>query len=290
MNTNSSIPNARHSLSTRFAALFGRLSAADEVAFVPFLNLCDPDAETSEALLLWLAESGADAFELGIPFSDPTADGPVLEESAHRALDAGATRAKCFDIIRRVRERHPELPISLMVYINLVAAAGLENFFERAQVAGVDAVLIPDLPISMRLAEPEWDRAARGAGIHLAAIASPNAGDDVLHAVAERSRAYVYLLSRAGITGVDQAAGHASPDAVEVLKAAHAAPMLLGFGVSRPEHVEEARRVGAAGVIVGSAFGRIIAEHLDNREAMLERAADYARTMKAACRTQAASN
>ena len=141
--------------SDRFAARFAVLAQKKEGAFVPFVNLCDPTPEISSQILEALAAGGADALELGIPFSDPCADGPVIEASAQRALAAGSTTAKCLGIIKAFRAKHPDIPVSLMLYVNLVTAPGVENFFAAAKDAGVDAVLIPDVPISMREAEPE---------------------------------------------------------------------------------------------------------------------------------------
>ena len=148
-------------MTERFENLFARLAQRREGAFVPFVNLCDPDPETSLAVLETLVASGADALELGIPFSDPCADGPVVEASADRALANGATPARCLDVLRRFRTAHPETPVCLMLYINLVATPGVRRFMQAAADAGADAVLIPDLPTSMREAEPEWDEAAR---------------------------------------------------------------------------------------------------------------------------------
>ena len=156
--------------SDRFAARFAVLAQKKEGAFVPFVNLCDPTPEISSQILEALAAGGADALELGIPFSDPCADGPVIEASAQRALAAGSTTAKCLGIIKAFRAKHPDIPVSLMLYVNLVTAPGVENFFAAAKDAGVDAVLIPDVPISMREAEPEWDAAAKAHGIHLPGV------------------------------------------------------------------------------------------------------------------------
>ena len=202
----------------RFARLVSRLSAKGELAFVPFVNLCDPTPAISAEILDALALSGADALELGIPFSDPTADGPVLEESAHRALEAGSTVEKCFELMKNFRKKHPGIPMSIMAYVNLAAAKGPEDFFARAAAAGADAVLLPDVPISMRVAEPLWDEAAAKAGIDMPAIAPPNASNEVLAEVAKRSGSYTYLLSRAGITGADRCAGQSSPHSNEVLR------------------------------------------------------------------------
>ena len=116
-------------MTDRFSRLFDALNARREGAFVPFVNLCDPDEETSLAILNTLADAGADALELGIPFSDPSADGPVIELSAQRALANGATPARCLAVLKRFRETHPDIPVSLMLYINLVYAPGMETFF-----------------------------------------------------------------------------------------------------------------------------------------------------------------
>ena len=197
----------RDAMTERFENLFARLAQRREGAFVPFVNLCDPDPGTSLAVLETLVASGADALELGIPFSDPCADGPVVEASADRALANGATPARCLDVLRRFRTAHPETPVCLMLYINLVAAPDVRRFMQAAADAGADAVLIPDLPTSMREAEPEWDEAAREAGLHLVAIVPPNASDERVARIAGLTSGYTYLLSRVGITGTDHASG-----------------------------------------------------------------------------------
>lgn len=271
-------------MTDRFSARFGALAARKEGAFVPFVNLCDPDEETSLAILNALAEAGADALELGIPFSDPSADGPVIELSAQRALKNGATPKKCLAVLKRFRAAHPDMPVSIMLYINLVCAPGIEAFFRAAAEAGADAVLIPDLPVSMRLAEPQWDQAAKDAGIALVAIVPPNASDEAVKAIAHLTDGYTYLLSRAGITGTDKASGTPVHRIIEILRREGAPAPLLGFGVSKPEHVKAALAAGAAGVIVGSAIVQRINEGLDDRAAMLEGIKAYARSMKAAAR------
>ncbi|MDO5531325.1 tryptophan synthase subunit alpha [Sutterella sp.] len=268
----------------RFAALFERLAARNEGAFVPFMNLCDPDPETSADVLEAIIAGGADALELGIPFSDPCADGPVIELSAQRALAAGSTTAKCFAIVKGIRERHPDLPISLMLYVNLTIARGLGNFFRAAAEAGVDAVLIPDVPISMRELEPEWDGEAEKAGIKLIAIVPPNSSPEIIDAVAKRSKGYVYLLSRVGITGTDRAAEMPSIREIELLKASNSAPTLLGFGISRPEQVRAAIASGASGAIAGSAVTKIVAANLNDKPKMLAELTAFIAEMKAATR------
>ena len=267
----------------RLARLFDGLRKKGEGAFVPFVNLCDPDAATSEAVIEALIAGGADALELGIPFSDPCADGPVIQASAVRALVAGATTAGCFEVLGRIRAKHPDIPVGLLVYINLVTAPGVEVFFKKAAEAGADAVLIADLPIAMREAEPEWDRAAQAAGLHLIAIAPPELDDARAETIAERSTGYVYLLGRAGITGTDKK-GHLSQSVVKKLRDRKAAPLLLGFGISTPEDVTAAVAGGADGVIAGSAVVQIVNRYLGDVPAMTRELTDYVRRMKAATR------
>ncbi len=188
----------------------------------------------------------------------------------------------CVKVRKNFRKKHPGIPMSIMAYVNLAAAKGPEDFFARAAAAGADAVLLPDVPISMRVAEPLWDEAAAKAGIDMPAIAPPNASDEVLSEVAKRSGSYTYLLSRAGITGADRSAGQSSPHSIEVLRLSGAAPMLLGFGVSGPKHVAQARAMGASGVIVGLAIGKIIEDNLAEKTKLLDSLKAYAAGMKAA--------
>ena len=139
-------------MTDRFADTFARLSQERNGAFVPFVNLCDPDEATSLRILKTLVAAGADALELGIPFSDPSADGPVIVASADRAIRNGATTEKCLKVIEAFRAENKTTPVSVMLYANLVFAPGVAAFFERAAKACVDAVLIPDLPLVMRKA------------------------------------------------------------------------------------------------------------------------------------------
>ena len=232
----------------RFERLFAALKAKNEGAFVPFVNLYDPNEDLSLEILETLIAAGADALELGIPFSDPSADGPV----------------------------------SIMLYANLVYAPGQEKFFAVCEEAGVDVVLIPDLPVEMREMDQSFDMAAANHGIGLVSIAPPNARPEQLALIAHVSKGYVYLLSRPGITGENNPAHKPAEAVIEGLEKAGAAPGLLGFGVSKPEHVRAALASGAAGVIVGSAIVRIINEHFEEPEVMKEKITEYVRGMKAA--------
>ncbi|WP_341501350.1 tryptophan synthase subunit alpha [Gallaecimonas sp. GXIMD4217] len=235
---------------SRYSPLFDRLAADKHGAFVPFLMLGDPDLASSFELICEMVEAGADALELGIPFSDPVADGPTIQEAAIRALAAGTTPAKALGLVARVRERYPELPMGLLVYANLVHAAGLDAFYGRCAEAGVDSVLVADVPL--REAAP-FIEAARANAVAPVLIAPPNASDDTLRQVAKQSQGYVYLVSRAGVTGTESRAGSSLSPLVQKLKDYGAPPVLLGFGIASPADVQAALAQGVDGAISGSA-------------------------------------
>lgn len=237
----------------RYRALFERLRAgpAPRGALVPFVVLGDPDLETSLEVIRALLRGGADALELGLPFSDPVADGPVIQAAAVRALAAGAAPARCWELLARVRAEAPDVPLGLLVYANLVVGPGLERFYRRAAEAGVDSVLVADVPT---LEAAPFVAAARARGVAPVLIAPSNASDARLDAIARDAEAYVYVVTRKGVTGADRELDLRDAQALLArLRARAAAPALLGFGISRPEHVRAALAAGAAGAISGSA-------------------------------------
>ena len=244
---------------SRYFRMFSRLRAAGEGAFVPFVMLGDPTPELSEEVVEALIDGGADALELGAPFSDPVADGPTIQRAHIRALEAGADFAACLGVISRVRERHAELPIGMLVYGNVPFAVGVGEFYCRCADAGVDSVLLPDVPVRE---SPAFSSAARAAGIDAVYIAPPSSTARTLDAVAASSRGYVYAVSRAGVTGAEQASSTVGlAESVARLRAAAAAPVMLGFGISRPEQVAAAIAAGADGAICGSATVAIVEGH-----------------------------
>jgi tryptophan synthase alpha chain len=274
-----------------YAAMFARLGAGGEGAFVPFAVLGDPDPPTSLEIVRSLADSGADALELGFPFSDPIADGPAIQAADLRALSSGTRSEDGWRIIATVREAFPEMPIGLLVYANLVIHAGAETFYARAAEAGVDSVLVADLPL---LESEPFERVAAGCGIAPVLIAPPNASDERLRAVASRSRGYVYVTSRPGVTGAEKTSLRC--DAGDVIRRLAeidlrgTPPPLLGFGIGRPEHVRQALAMGAAGAISGSAIATRIERHLGgdgrqvDRPEMLDQVRAFVRSMKESTR------
>lgn len=263
----------------RYQAQFDRLAEKKEGAFVPFVTIGDPNPEQSLKIIETLVESGADALELGIPFSDPLADGPTIQGATIRALESGTTPAVCFELLAKIRAKYPEMPIGLLMYANLVFASGIENFYRRCAEAGVDSVLIADVPVKE---SEEFRIAAEKFGIHPIFIAPPNADEATLRTVSEYSGGYTYLLSRAGVTGAETKAGMPVGHLLESLKAHNAPPALLGFGISEPAQVKEAIEAGAAGAISGSAVVKVIENNLDNHDEMLTQMAQFIRSMKAA--------
>ena len=231
---------------SRYAEMFDRLNG--EGAFGAFLMLGDPDLETSARLLDAAVEGGADMVEVGIPFSDPIADGPVIQAAAKRALDAGVRVEHCFDLIAGFRERHPNVPVGILTYANLVVARA--GFMRDAAEAGADSLLIADVPA---LEAERFTQEMRQAGIEPVLIAAANTPEPTLKRVAGLSRAYTYCVSRAGITGT-HAGGQFDVGLVERVRQAGAPPPVFGFGISAPEHVRAALDAGAAGVICGSAI------------------------------------
>ena len=233
---------------SRYQAMFERLAAREEGAFGAFLILGDPDLQTSARLLDALVEGSADMIEVGIPFSDPVADGPVIQAAAQRALAAGVKVSDCFDLLAEFRRRHPDLPVGVLTYANIVVAR--PGFMRDAAEAGVDSLLIADVP-SLE-AEP-FTRAMEQAGVEAVLIAAANTPDTALQRIVGLSKAYTYCVSRAGITGT-HAGGQFDSQLIRRLEAAGAPSPVFGFGISRPEHVRAALSAGAKGVMCGSAI------------------------------------
>ena len=231
---------------SRYSAMFDRLNGTG--AFGAFLMLGDPDLEISATLLDSAVEGGADMIEVGIPFSDPVADGPVIQAAAQRALSAGVRVQDCFDLIAAFRTRHPDVPVGILTYANIVVARA--GFMREAAEAGADSLLIADVPAFE--AEP-FVREMDQAGIEPVLIAAANTPGATLQHIASLSKAYTYCVSRAGITGT-HAGGQFDSRLIERLRAAGAPPPVFGFGISAPGHVRAALAAGARGVICGSAI------------------------------------
>lgn len=240
----------------RFEALFSALDEKNEAAFVPFIMLNDPTPEASLEIIRTVVEAGADILELGVPFSDPVADGPTIQASHIRALDNGATVDDSLNLVRQIREEFPDTPIGMLIYGNVPFTRGLNKFYEEFGEAGADAILIPDVPV--REGAP-FAAAAEKSGVAPVFIAPARASERTLEGVAKYSKGYIYAVSRDGVTGTEVESETIGLD--EVVANIHrydGAPALLGFGISTPQHVADAVAAGAAGAITGSAITKIV--------------------------------
>jgi tryptophan synthase alpha chain len=262
----------------RIAATVARCHAEDRGAFVPFLVIGDPTFDQSLALADVLVDSGADALELGLPFSDPPADGPVIQAADGRALAAGMTTARVFEWLAAFRKQH-DTPISLLVYLNLVLQYGVDAFYARCGELHIDAVLVADLP-------PEHAAPVVAAGrqhnVATVFLASELSTPERLARIATVCDGYVYALARVGITGEQRAVDAGLSDALGRMTHHIPLPHLVGFGISSPAHVRAALAAGADGVIVGSAIVRRIADHLSDPPRARAAVAETARSLRAA--------
>jgi tryptophan synthase alpha chain len=234
---------------SRIAERFAALRARGERALIPFVTAGDPDLGTTEALVLALEEAGADLLELGVPFSDPIADGPTIQRASQRALAQGTSLRRVLELVKRLRSR-TELPLLLMGYANPFLAMGERAFAAAAKEAGVDGVIVPDLP-------PEEGRglyaACADAGVDAVLLAAPTTTPARLALLAEHTRGFLYFVSLTGVTGARASVAADLEERVRSARERCALPVCVGFGVSTPEHAAEVGRY-ADGVVVGGAL------------------------------------
>ncbi len=264
---------------SKYKEMFNRLKATRQGAFVPFTPIGFPTVEACVDLIQALVDGGADALELGIPFSDPVADGPVIQAAGVKAIEAGCTPDKCFEVIATIRKKNVTIPIGLLVYGNLVVSNGIDAFYAKCEKAGVDSVLIADLPI---FEAAPFLRAAKAHHVSPVFIAPPNATDATLEKLASITEGYTYVVTRSGVTGVDKDVAVENTAILTKLKSLGAPPPLLGFGISKPEHVKQALASGADGAIVGSAIVAKITEGQGDLEKLCKDLSAYIAEMKAA--------
>lgn len=254
----------------RFRRLF---QEPNRRAFIPFWMLGDPDADRSLLIIKALLDSGVDALELGIPFSDPIADGPTIQRSAQRALAAGATVNRSLKLIERLR-RQTDVPIGLLVYYNLIYQRGLDEFCRELRDVGVDAVLAADLPIEESEGLEQTLLVHDLGCVHLVAPNTPPSR--ALHVV-ERCTAFAYVVSTFGTTGVRERLSASTEQKVRQLRRCTDRPLVVGFGISRPDQADALYAAGADGVIVGSALAQSAEPHFNDPPALLENIKSFVR-------------
>ncbi|HEY4115866.1 MAG TPA: tryptophan synthase subunit alpha [Rhizomicrobium sp.] len=245
---------------SRISTRFTDLKRADRAAFIPFITAGDPDEETSFAILEKLPQSGADLIELGVPFSDPMADGPAIQAASLRALNAGMRLSKVLDMVRRFRERDTTTPIILMGYFNPIHHYGTEAFVRDAAEAGVDGLITVDLP-------PEEDGVLRASadarGLDIIRLAAPTTDDKRLVTVLQGASGFLYYVSVAGVTGTTSYAQADVATAVARLKRQSKIPCAVGFGIKTAEQAAAIAQI-ADGAVVGSAIVSRIAGALES--------------------------
>ena len=238
---------------TRIGRLFEKLREQRRCGFIAYLTAGDPTPEATPGLVAALERGGADLIELGVPFSDPIADGPVIQMAGERALRAGTNMAKVLQIAAKIRETS-EIPLLLFTYLNPPLRYGFERLAQDAKAAGIDGCLLTDASVDEA---EEYVKIMRAADLDTVFLAAPTSTDHRLQLIARYSSGFIYLVSRTGITGEQEALSDAALPLIERMRAHTKLPLAIGFGISRPEHVA-ALAPHAEAVVVGSAIVRQI--------------------------------
>jgi tryptophan synthase alpha chain len=256
---------------TRIESLFKRLKQEGRAALIAYLTAGDPSPEKTPELVAALEHGGADLIELGVPFSDPIADGPVIQRGADRALKAGTTLPKVLDIAKRIREGS-EIPLLLFTYLNPAFQYGFEKLARDAKAAGIDGCLLTD--VSVEEAE-QYVKIMRASGLDTVFLAAPTSTERRLKLVAEYSSGFVYLVSRAGVTGEQATLSDSLEPLIRKMRVISSTPLAAGFGISTPQQAGAVAKM-ADGVVVGSAIVRLIEQDADT-----DRLASFARSLRA---------
>ena len=248
---------------TRIQTLFERTRKEHRAAFIAYVTAGDPSPEQTPEIVAALERGGVDLIELGVPFSDPIADGPVIQRAAARALEAGTTVPKVLDMARAIRKKS-EIPLLLFTYLNPVLRYGLDKLALDAQAAGIDGCLLTD--VSVEEAEP-YVAAMRAAGLDTVFLGAPTSTERRLKLVAQYSTGFVYLVSRTGVTGEQVALSESLAPLIDKMRAVTSLPLAAGFGISTPEQAAAVAKM-ADGVVVGSAIVRQIEKDPAGLEAL----------------------
>ncbi|XBC39970.1 MAG: tryptophan synthase subunit alpha [Buchnera aphidicola (Chaetogeoica yunlongensis)] len=247
--------------------------------FIPFLVLGDPSIEISFKIIHTLIKNGADGLELGIPFSDPLADGPTIQKANLRAFKANINIHKCFNMLSKLRNIYPKLPIGILIYANLIFRYGIENFYKKCKKIDIDSVLIADLPIEESLI---FRTHAKRNDINPVFICPPNANKILLKKISVYNTAYIYLLSRPGVTGINKFNIFLLQDLILKLKKLTLFPIIQGFGITNAQQIKNIVLSGASGVICGSVIIDTIENNLYDYQIMLNQLKKLSKTLKQA--------
>jgi len=260
--------------------VFANLKILGNGALIGYITAGDPDPEFTPKIAEALVKGGVDILELGLPFSDPIADGPTIQEASLRALNARTTPQVVLELAKQVRQNH-DVPVVIMTYFNPVFRMGLEKFFGAAKDCKVDGVIVPDLPFEEA---DQYRTSVAEFGLDTIFLAAPSTTDDRLHRIVVCSSGFLYLVSHFGVTGAKSTVESSTIQLVKRVRTftQGRVSLAVGFGVSKPEHVKSILSAGADGVIVGSAFVNIISRNLLYRKKMLAGIESTARVLKQA--------
>jgi len=259
---------------------FQNLKKRDEGALIAYVTAGDPKPEHTPKMVDALIEGGADIVELGIPFSDPIADGPIIQAAIVRALNAGTTPKMVLEITKKIKEKH-NVPVVLLTYYNPIFRMGLKSFFSLAKACHVDGLVVPDLPVEEA---EEYKKVSKAYGVDTIFLATPSTSIERLKKIVDYTSGFLYLISVFGVTGTREKVQDLTIRQIKkcLPYTKKRVPLAVGFGISKPEHVNAVIRSGADGAIVGSAFVDIVQKNQKNIPKMLKEIKEYTRKLKEA--------
>ncbi|MCK4648158.1 tryptophan synthase subunit alpha [bacterium] len=261
----------------RIEAKFKELKKKKKTALIPFITAGDPDIKTTKALVLEIERRGADIIELGVPFSDPIADGPTIQEADIRSLKHKTSLSDVLNLVKDLRKK-TEVPLVLMTYYNLLYNYGIEKFVIQARKSGVDGVIAADLPVEEA---GELKKYAREGNLNTIFLASPTSSPQRLKLIAKETRGFIYYVSLTGVTGARKKLPEDLIFSLKRLKRFTKKPIAVGFGISKPEHIRKIRRY-ADGAVVGSAIVSVIEKNLKSKN-LVKKVGDFVQGLVQAC-------
>ncbi|MDR0372609.1 MAG: tryptophan synthase subunit alpha [Nitrososphaerota archaeon] len=265
---------------TAISEKFQKAKANGEGLLIGYITAGDPTPEQTPKIADALIRGGIDILELGLPFSDPIADGPTIQEASLRALNAGTTPLKVLDIAEQIKTEH-NIPLVVMTYYNPVFRHGVDSFLSQAKVAGVDGFIVPDLPLEEA---GDYRKAAKTQGLDTIFLATPATSNERLRKIVDASSGFLYLVSRFGVTGTQTSIADSTMQLIKHVQpfTADKVPLAVGFGISKPEHVQQVIAAGADATIVGSAFINIVKNNAQNLKTALQELQTSAMALKSA--------
>jgi len=259
-----------------YEEVFSKLKKENKGALVAFIVAGDPDYQTSLEIAKAVCNAGADILEIGLPFSDPIADGKTIQAADIRALASGMNTDVFFDFVRDIR-KHTDMPIGVLSYYNLIYQRGIEKFCIDSKKAGINSILIADMTIEE---SDSMTLNAKKHSIETVFMITPLTNDSRIKEISSRSNGFIYLVSRLGVTGARDDLGKSTLSLIKRVRKFTSKPLCVGFGISTPSHVKDVINAGADGAIVGSAIVKIIEDNLGNKKKMVEKVGEFVKDLK----------